>query len=99
MGRPPGSVIVVVVFVSLELPADLAAGPQRRVDVGVHRPVADRTDDLRELTGCDALSRWSDDIGRRDGPGYGAARGRAGRLVATAAKKGDDSPAGRPRAP
>src|SRR5437667_2648668 len=95
---PPASSVSVVLLVCPELPADLAAGSQRRMDVGIHGAVADGAHDLCELPWCDALGRRPDDISRGDGPGHGAAPGGARRLVAAAAEKGADTAAGPPRA-
>src|SRR2546425_8876930 len=95
---PPASSVSVVLLVCPELPADLAAGSQRRMDVGIHGAVADGAHDLCELPWCDALGRRPDDVSRGDGPRHGAAPGGARRLVAAAAEKGSDAAAGRARA-
>src|SRR5713101_2075386 len=69
---PPASSVSVVVFVRRpELPADLAARSQRRMDVGIHGAVADGADDLCKLPWCDALGRRPDDVSRSDGPRHG----------------------------
>src|SRR3989454_11588504 len=95
---PPASSVSVVFLVCPELPADLAARSQRRMDVGIHGSIADGADDLCELPWCDALGRRPDDISRGDGPRHGAAGRGARRLVAAAAEKGADTAAGRARA-
>src|SRR6058998_125452 len=95
---PPASSVSVVFLVCPELPPDLAAGSQRRMDVGIHGAIADGADDLCELPWRDALGRRPDDVSRGDGPRHDAAGRGARRLVAAAAEKGADTAAGRARA-
>src|SRR6185369_970584 len=53
-----------------ELCPDFAAGKLSRMDIHIRGARADRSNDLRQLAGCDALARGPDDICRPDVPRY-----------------------------
>src|SRR5712692_2886711 len=75
-----------------DLAADLAAGMQRRVHVGIAESGADHLQDARQIACGDALGGRPEHVGRNDGAGYHAGgRGGAGRLSPAAAEEEADA--------